>query len=316
MILAARKYNLKFTALSVSNEIKLKMPIWKHPAMEKLQYQHACRRNAASCLRLKHQVRTVDDTLTIATRRTIVAGKPHQINPPGIGQKNCGCPLCHRDRTQLSCKHPGECIDTAKILIDSILPKWNPTLPNPDLCEQLALTADEQESNRLPITIDQPMIFDPNFTLSNIEGFRIFAFEELFHSIPVRRVQIPGDAPSLLTVYLHAFVLHPGEFEPIAKLSVRKTSNIMQKSETLPLTFDRPEIPITFTSAFLGGLLLILQDTPKNMSLLICSSSDFVTRTLIIERVKFESDMLEPNFDFNHFFLRTTKPTTKDSGHF
>jgi hypothetical protein len=240
MILAARKYNLKFTTLSMSNEIKLKMPIWKHPAMEKLQYQHACR-NAASCLRLNHQVRTVDDILTIATRRTIVARKPHQINPSGIGRKNCGCPLCHRDRKQLSCKHPGECIDTAKILIDRILPKWNPTLSNPALCEQLALTADEQESNGLPIIIDQPMIFDPNFTLSN--RFRIFAFEESFHSIPARRVQIHGDAPSLLTVYLHVFVLHPGKFEPIAKLSVKKISNIMQKSETLSLTFDRPEIP-------------------------------------------------------------------------
>jgi hypothetical protein len=55
--------------------------------MEKLQYQHACRRNAASCLRLNHQVRTVDNTLTIATRRTIVARKPHQISPSGIGRK-------------------------------------------------------------------------------------------------------------------------------------------------------------------------------------------------------------------------------------
>jgi hypothetical protein len=54
MILAARKYNLKFTALSICDKIKFKMPIWKYPAMDKLQYQHACCRNAASCLRLNH----------------------------------------------------------------------------------------------------------------------------------------------------------------------------------------------------------------------------------------------------------------------
>jgi hypothetical protein len=47
------------------------------------------------------------------------------------------------------------------------------------------------------------------------------------------------------------------------------------------LTFDRPEIPLTFTSALLGWLLLILQDTPRNMPLLTCSSSDFLSRALI-----------------------------------
>ncbi|KAJ7761285.1 hypothetical protein B0H14DRAFT_2403749 [Mycena olivaceomarginata] len=34
MVLVARKYKLKFTALSLSTEIKLNLPIWKHPATE------------------------------------------------------------------------------------------------------------------------------------------------------------------------------------------------------------------------------------------------------------------------------------------
>jgi hypothetical protein len=116
------------------------------------------------------------------------------------------------------------------MLIDSILPKWNPTVPNPDLCKQLALTDEEQECNNLPITADRPMVFDPNFVLSHTEsGFRIFAFEESLHGIPARIFKIPGDEPNLLTVFLHAFVLHPGEFEPIAKLNVKKISDLAQK---------------------------------------------------------------------------------------
>ncbi|KAJ6451178.1 hypothetical protein C8R45DRAFT_848574 [Mycena sanguinolenta] len=101
MIIVARKYNLIFTGLSISNEVKLAMPIWKHPATNKLLYQQACHRDAATCLRLIHRVRTVGDTTTIANRRTLVTRKPHQVNPSGIGRKNCGCPYL------LGCQHPG-----------------------------------------------------------------------------------------------------------------------------------------------------------------------------------------------------------------
>ncbi|KAJ7234664.1 hypothetical protein C8J57DRAFT_1089552 [Mycena rebaudengoi] len=112
--------------------------------MRKTCYQNACRRNAAKCLRLNHNVRTVHDTLIIATRTMATTRKPHQVNPSGIGRKkNCGCTLCYRDRTQLGCEHPGECIETAKILLDSIMPKLNLTLENPDLCDELALTSEE-----------------------------------------------------------------------------------------------------------------------------------------------------------------------------
>ncbi|KAJ7760867.1 hypothetical protein DFH07DRAFT_740445 [Mycena maculata] len=66
--------------------------------------------------------------------------KPHTVNSSGIGRKNCGCVLCYRDRTQLDCAHPGKCIETAKMLIDSIFAKWNPAIPDLDLCEELSLT--------------------------------------------------------------------------------------------------------------------------------------------------------------------------------
>jgi hypothetical protein len=43
IILAARNYNLKFTGLSISKDLKLNMPIWRHPAVNKTLYQSACR---------------------------------------------------------------------------------------------------------------------------------------------------------------------------------------------------------------------------------------------------------------------------------
>jgi hypothetical protein len=56
MILAARNYDLKFTGLSINKDLRLNMPIWRHPAVNKTLYQSACRRDAATCLRLNHEV--------------------------------------------------------------------------------------------------------------------------------------------------------------------------------------------------------------------------------------------------------------------
>ncbi|KAJ7856320.1 hypothetical protein B0H13DRAFT_1641529, partial [Mycena leptocephala] len=97
------------------------------------------------CLRLNHGVRIVRDALTIASRKTVITRKPHIVNPSRIGRMKCGCPSCHQDRTILGCKNPGQCIETAKMLINSILPKWNPTIDNLDLNQELALTNEELE---------------------------------------------------------------------------------------------------------------------------------------------------------------------------
>jgi hypothetical protein len=45
--------------------------------------------------------------------------------------------------------------------IDSILPKLNPTIPNFDLCEKLALTDEELELNNKAVEYDELMTFDP-----------------------------------------------------------------------------------------------------------------------------------------------------------
>ncbi|KAJ6459912.1 hypothetical protein C8R45DRAFT_842964, partial [Mycena sanguinolenta] len=59
MILAARKFNLKFTGLSFSKELKVALPMWKHPGVNRASYQRACRRDSAKCLRLNHAAYTV-----------------------------------------------------------------------------------------------------------------------------------------------------------------------------------------------------------------------------------------------------------------
>ncbi|KAJ7210291.1 hypothetical protein C8J57DRAFT_998982, partial [Mycena rebaudengoi] len=162
-------------------------------------------------LKANHCVRTIQEMLIIANRETVTTRKPHQGNPSRIGRKSCDCTLCYRDRAQLGCEHPGECIETAKILLDSIMPKWNLTVPSPDLCDELELTAMEREENTCPSESDRITTFNPDFTLSNMRsGFRIFAFGESLNDVAARRYKVPEQVPDQIKIFIHARILHPG----------------------------------------------------------------------------------------------------------
>lgn len=94
MILTAKKYQLEFTALSISREVQLQMPAWNHIALVGQEFDKIRRKEAVKCLRKNHQTRTVADILTISQRKTTLIRQPHVVNSSGIGRKNCGCPLC------------------------------------------------------------------------------------------------------------------------------------------------------------------------------------------------------------------------------
>jgi hypothetical protein len=144
------------------------------------------------------------------------------------------------------------------------------------------------------VEYDELMTFDPNFELAKMtNGFRIFAFEEALNEIPARRYQILEESPNIMTVFLYAHIIHPGQIDTAIQIWIMRESNGTQESESLSVTFDHPDVPLT---ALLGGLLNILQKTPKNVPLLICSSSDFLSRALVKQRGVFENNLLDPNF--------------------
>src|ERR1700761_6754149 len=62
------------------------------------------------------------------------------------------------------------------------------------------------------------------------------------------------------------------------------------------MTFDKPNIPRSFSSALLGRLLYTLQHCPRNQPLLLCASSDLLLRMLVKHRNQYEMDMLNPCF--------------------
>ncbi|KAJ7616662.1 hypothetical protein FB45DRAFT_678668, partial [Roridomyces roridus] len=125
MIQTSKKYNLQFSALSVSKKTQLEMPMWSHKGLNSKMFEKIRLKKALKCLQQKHRIRSVADIVRISQRRTTVPTKPHMINPSGIGRKNCGCPPCKYQRSTYGCKDSGECVEMAKALLACLYPKWN-----------------------------------------------------------------------------------------------------------------------------------------------------------------------------------------------
>jgi hypothetical protein len=90
-------------------------------------------------------------------------------------------------------------------------------------------------------------------------GFRIFAAEKSLSAVPARRYNIGRPDPSLMTIFLHPQIVHPGQYDSGLKVTIKTETDLVVESETLSLTFDRPEIPSIFSFALLGGLLVVFQ---------------------------------------------------------
>ncbi|KAJ7806962.1 hypothetical protein B0H13DRAFT_1506578, partial [Mycena leptocephala] len=132
--------------------------------------------DAVKWLRRNHYVLSVEDIVRIATRKTILYRQPHVVNPSGIGCKNCGCPLCRRDRIEFGCENPGECVEAAKFLLECIQPKWSPMMTSEDLCGLLKWSeAEKVRNDHGGDEEDTLLTLDPDFRLNDIShGFRIF----------------------------------------------------------------------------------------------------------------------------------------------
>lgn len=112
---AAKKYNLRWDAISIKPEIARKLPVWFHLGassdLNKLN-NHLY----ANCLRQVHKVYTVGQLEELARRH----------DPEHKKKKECPCRHCSLDRSK-QCKKPFKCMQLAKEILTCILPKWNPT---------------------------------------------------------------------------------------------------------------------------------------------------------------------------------------------
>ncbi|KAJ7853400.1 hypothetical protein B0H13DRAFT_1904129 [Mycena leptocephala] len=165
-------------------------------------------------------------------------------------------------------------------------PKWNPLIANRDLCEHLALSEAEKSGNDQG-SQDGRFTFDPAFRLTDFShGFRIFASEDHTTELATKRYPMTNHDPTVLEVYLHAKIRHPGEThaQMHVMILVRGNDHVKMKRSLL-LSFPDTNLYPSFNTAILGGLLYVAQEVPRYILLTVHCCSTFLGKTLVTDRV-------------------------------
>lgn len=219
--------------------------------------------------------------------------------PSMVGRRNCGCPPCQRDRTEYGCENPGQCVEAARALLECNQPKWNLLIASNDLCEHLMLSGAEKDRNiRGREDQDVQVTFDPDFRVTDIShGFRIFAFDDHITQFAAKCNNLPDPNYTTVDVYLHAKVNNPGQMSVEMQVMqlVQSKDNVMLR-DTFLLSFPEQRMYASFNTTMLGGMLHIVCKLPKNIPLTVHTSSSFLGKVLVTNRVGMENNPLLPNY--------------------
>ncbi|KAJ7813912.1 hypothetical protein B0H13DRAFT_1665070, partial [Mycena leptocephala] len=117
-----KEFTVRLESLALSREIIRDMPIWYHkhadPRIRRLN--HA---KASECLRDKHQIRTVGEAEYF---ESIL------IKPDHMPTDECECESCNEWELKAGCTTPHSCYSKAKELLDTLPPKWDPRIEQPE----------------------------------------------------------------------------------------------------------------------------------------------------------------------------------------
>ncbi|KAF9505407.1 hypothetical protein BS47DRAFT_1265741, partial [Hydnum rufescens UP504] len=164
MIKVGKEFGVQFDTLSLPLPHKTALPVWLHldpnPTLQRLQHSKEAR-----CLRLNHQVITVND-LQVAAHRTT----QHK------NRRNCICDHCKevRQKTNNACKNPHKCHRTALMMITSLRAKWNPMHPTTNARQEL--TPQQIEGNNTAYLNNLPIHFNASTLTAGPfhHNFRVF----------------------------------------------------------------------------------------------------------------------------------------------
>ena len=213
MIKIAKKYDTNLAAIRITPQISAQLPAWYHLSAE----PRAINTNAARCLIEKHRIGTVAELIKTSARlRTPNQEDPHRESA------YCQCRPCQSDRN-LNCLDPNACAKEAKIRIDLIPSKLNPTHQGYHH-GNLSLTRTRKEQNARAKATNDAITFDPTITCKNnlAECFRIFTDPTKISNAPARRYQDPRtqDRHPKIEVYTDGACFNNG------KLNARSGSGI------------------------------------------------------------------------------------------
>ncbi|KAJ7018414.1 hypothetical protein C8F04DRAFT_977304, partial [Mycena alexandri] len=127
MVEVARDNGLRMEGLAISREIQRSAPIWFHQkstAFRTLFTRGQHHKKTVKCLKEIHRVVSVADAEILARKLQTARHR---------SAWNCRCAACTGMRqSHPQCEDPNACFRRAKSMLDSLLPKWNPMLPQPE----------------------------------------------------------------------------------------------------------------------------------------------------------------------------------------
>ncbi|THU92022.1 hypothetical protein K435DRAFT_672931, partial [Dendrothele bispora CBS 962.96] len=179
MIKTGHKYGLRIEGLAFERAILRDMPIWYHIFAEP-RIRRLTGSNTSKCLRSKHNLQTVGEAEDLAAPLIMINGRQSRHRP----NNQCNCRDCTEIRVTTNCDHPHLCMVRAQELLDTLPPKWDPRVEQPEDVET--------DLTSIPKTREEE-IFDYHLTttgdLSDI--FRIFTNKSHtpVNETYVRRVQ-------------------------------------------------------------------------------------------------------------------------------
>ncbi|KAF8665531.1 hypothetical protein AX14_006591, partial [Amanita brunnescens Koide BX004] len=238
MYRTACKYNLSFSPVAISCNVKLGLPLWAHLGLPPKAYPKSTK--AVKCLREVHRLGTVTDALNLASTPL----------PPG-------------------CYDPSECWLNAGQLFLQLPPFWNPLLPGPD-----ESTPGEPLNPPTPPVPDSGTVyFDPCVTVASVtEAFRVC----LPTPVPPRATQpsrplLDTPSPPTISVYTDGSSQLSARQDRIAGSGVwYGHDDPRNKLVRLP-----PFLPQTNNAAELAAILVAVQDAPPTRRIQVLSDSKY-----------------------------------------
>jgi hypothetical protein len=209
MIKAAKKHQIAFAPINISQELRERLPSWQHLGVEKQAQQNPRSR----CLAKNHESRQVKDVLNVTER--LKGDYRGGLHSPVF---SCHCEDCITDREK-GCENPQRCALEVQKRLESITPKLNPMRPpnqdnltptTPGIGRTQQTEDDNEEEDSPGIT------FNPSVTEKTdlSECFRIFVDPNKIKNRPAERNPPRRGIPAMdeeITVYTDGSCLNNGK---------------------------------------------------------------------------------------------------------
>ena len=294
MLKLAKEYNVRVTATNPSKEAREDLPLWYHIHSDK-SARKLYKTKTAKCLRKKHNIKRVKDTLRILER----------VNETHEPKNNCTCTTCKTMRREPQCTHPHDCIKLAASLLNKILPKWDPRNKNETSPEGRPPLNFELEEDEIIVSKESP-------TTNLRDAIKIFSDTIPPPNAPTQPVTTDTrtNVQETITIFTDGACINNGHENAAAGSGIWYGDNDTRNTSARVAHTNQSN-----QTGELMAILIAVRDNPPESNLRIISDSKYAIDGLTKHAGKWESQNWSGNQNGDFFkcitaWIRTRTGTT------